>query len=376
MNILLLSWRGPKHPNAGGAEVSTHEHAKGWVKAGHSVTLFTSDYRRAKQEDIIDGVKILRRGRQVFGVQWQVFKWYLFEDHPQFDLVIDQFHGIPFFTPLYVRVKKLGFIHEVAKEVWKLNPWPKPMFFIPAILGTLIEPLIFKFLYRKISFMTVSESTKEDLMGWGIPEKNITVIYNGIRVPKIKIPQKEIKKTLIFLGAISKDKGIEDALRVFSLLNKRGDFQFWVVGKSDPRYLELLKKQSTKLGIAKRTKFWGYVSEDQKYELLARAHILVNPSIREGWGLVVIEAASMGTPTVAFDVPGLRDSILDDKTGVLDRKHSVFGMAKGIIDLLYDDKRYKGMKEEAIKWSKVFSWEKASRESLKLIENIAKKEVN
>ena len=308
-------------------------------------------------------------------MQIEACKWYLSGTHPKFDLVIDQFHGIPFFAPLYVRVKKLGFIHEVAKEVWKLNPWPKPMFFIPSILGTLIEPLIFRILYRNILFMTVSESTKQDLISWGISKANITVVHNGVSVPDIKIPPKEIKKTLIYLGAISKDKGIEDALEVFSLINKE-NWQFWVVGKSDFRYLNFLKEKAKLLGIDKQLKFWGYVSEIKKFQLLSRAHILVNPSVREGWGLVVIEAASMGTPTVAFDVQGLRDSILDDKTGVLDKKHSTLSMAEEIADLLYDEKRYQQMRMEAIKWSKDFSWHKASRESLKLIESIAKKEVD
>lgn len=373
MNILLFSWRGPGHPNAGGAEISTHEHAKGWVRCGNEVTLFTSAYLGAKKEAVLDGVKIIRKGRQVFGVQLEALKWYLFGDHPKFDLVVDQFHGIPFFTPLYVRVKKLGFIHEVAREVWKLNPWPKPMFFIPAVLGTLIEPLIFKFLYRKISFMTVSESTKQDLISWGIPKANITVVHNGVSVPEIKIPPKETKKTLIYLGSLSKDKGIEDALRVFSLLNKRGDFQFWVVGKSDPRYLDLLKKQVKKLGLERKVKFWGFISEEKKYKLLARAHVLVNPSIREGWGLVVIEAASMGTPTVAFDVPGLRDSIVDGKTGVLDKRGTIETMTKEIIDLINNSERYQKMQDEAFKWSKNFSWQDSSKKSLDLLHSIVKK---
>ncbi len=127
MNILILSWRGIGHPNAGGAEIVTHEHAKGWVKAGHQVILFTSYFPDAKREEVIDGIEIKRYGRQMLGVQWEAFKWYLFGVHCKFDLVIDQFHGIPFFTPFYVRSKKIAFIHEVAKEVWRLNSLPKDL---------------------------------------------------------------------------------------------------------------------------------------------------------------------------------------------------------------------------------------------------------
>lgn len=359
MNILIFSWRGPEHPNAGGAETSTHEHAKGWVKAGHSVMLLTSSYEGAKEEEVIDGVLIKRLGSQVLGVHFQAIKWYLFEGHPKFDLVIDQFHGIPFFTPFYVRGKILAFIHEVAKEVWKTN-----FSFFPAVIGEIFEPWIFKLFYRKIPFMTVSDSTRQDLMAWGINEKNISVIHNGINVPKMIIPPKENKKTLIYLGAISKDKGIEDALKVFSLL-KNKDFQFWVVGKSDPRYLKFLKEKCDS-----RVKFWGFVSETKKFELLARAHLLINPSIREGWGLVVIEAARMGTPTVAYNVAGLKDSVIDGKTGMLCDKIIVSNLADETLKLLEDEKRLKIMNKQATAWSKNFRWEKSVQKSLKLINNL------
>lgn len=363
MNILIFSWRGPEHPNAGGAETSTHEHAKGWVRAGHSVTLFTSDYTGARKQEVIDGVSIIRSGSQVLGVQIAALKWYLFSAHPKFDLVVDQFHGIPFFTPLFVRVKKLVFIHEVTKEIWKHNPWPKPWYFIPALLGSSLEPLIFRFLYQNIPFMTVSESTKQDLIFWGISDRYVTVIHNGITVPKLKIPEKENKKTLIYLGAISKDKGIEDALKVFSLLRNE-NLQFWVVGKSDPRYLKFLKEKCDS-----RVKFWGFVSETKKFELLARAHLLINPSIREGWGLVVIEAARMGTPTVAYNVAGLKDSVIDNKTGIL-CKQSVKDLSNSLIKIFSDEQRLKSLSQNAIAWSKNFNWQKSVAKSLQLIDKL------
>lgn len=369
MNILILSWRGPGHPNAGGAEISTHEHAKGWVKAGHSVTLFTSHYQGAKQEEIIDGVNIIRRGAQLFGVHIQAFIWYLFKKHQKFDIVVDQFHGIPFFTPLYVRCKKLAFIHEVAKEVWFLNEFSFPLNFIIPILGRPLEPIIFK-IYKGIQFMTVSESTKFDLISWGINDSDIAVINNGIEKPNMELPKKEKVKTVIFLGALAKDKGIEKALEVFSLLQKiyRDSICFWIVGKGHPKYEAFLKEKSKILGL-RNIKFWGFVKDKQKFTLLGRAQILVNTSVREGWGLVVLEAASVGTPTVAFNVAGLRDSIRDGKTGLL--SESVEDLAEKVIYLLENKKKYEEFKEKALKWSQNFSWGKSSKMSLDLINRIA-----
>lgn len=373
MNILILSWRGPGHPHAGGAEKSTHNHAKGWVRAGHSVTLFTSRYPGAKKEEIIDGVNIKRYGSQIFRVHWAAFKWYVFGKHPKYDLVIDQFHGIPFFTPLYVRGKKLAFIHEVTKEVWGLNPWPWPFNLVPFFVGTMLEPLIFRLLYRDIPFMTVSESTKKDLISWGITERNITVVHNGLDVPEIKhnFP-KEKKKTLIFLGALSKDKGIEDALKTFSIVDRTAsDFRFWVVGKGESHYLKKLKLQTVKLKIDKKVKFWGFLNEEKKYEFLSKAHLLINPSIREGWGLVVMEAASVGTPTVAYNVAGLKDSIVNEKTGLLCSPNPAV-CSEAILTLLGDKAKYERFRQNCFAWSKQFSWEKSSQESLKLLQELVK----
>lgn len=372
MKILVLSWRGPGHPHAGGAEKSTHEHAKGWVKAGHRVTLFTSFYPGAKKEEVIDGINIIRKGFQIFGVHLEAFKWYLLGHHKNFDLVVDEFHGIPFFTPLYVRTKKMALIHEVTKEVWGLNPWSKPFNLIPAFLGTLFEPLIFKMFYRKIPFMTGSNSTKKDLIVWGIPQKNITVIPYGLSTPKVKIFPKEEKKTLIFLGALSKDKGIEDVLKIFSILNRSDhDLQFWIIGKGEEHYLKKLKLQCIKLGINKKAKFWGFVTEEKKFELLGRGYILVNPSVREGWGLVVIEAAYIGTPTVGYDVVGLRDSIKNGETGILCEKNPI-SCAQAVLSLMSDQKKYQMMVQNCFRWARQFSWDKSVKKSLTLIEKIAR----
>ena len=371
MNILIFSWRGPGHPNFGGAEISTHEHAKGWVKSGHEVTLFTSIYKGGKEEEIVDGVRIIRSGSQVLGVHWEAFKWYLFKNRQKFDLVIDQFHGIPFFTPLYVREKKLGFIHEVTKEVWKLNPWPKPFNLLPYVFGTFFEPLVFSLLYKNIPFMTVSNSTKKDLEEWGIKSQNIFIVHNGVSSKFIKnFKDKEKRTTITYLGAISRDKGIEDALKVFALLKqKNNNFQFWVIGKSDVNYLSFLNEKIKKLNIKDDIRIWGYVSEDKKDNLLSRSHLLINPSIREGWGLVVIEAARVGTPSVGYDVAGLRDSIVNGKTGIL-CKPNPKDCSEEIFSLINNKRKYNMLRENCIKWGNGFSWEKSVDQSLNVLKRI------
>jgi glycosyltransferase involved in cell wall biosynthesis len=368
MNILILNWRDPKHPNAGGAEIVTREHAKAWSKAGHSVTWFASFFQGAKEKEMLDGIEIIRKGDQVFGVQLHVFLWYLFGKHKKYDLIIDQFHGIPFFTPLYIHTKKIAFIHEVTKNVWKFNPWPKPFNMIPYIIGTVVEPWIFKLFYSQVPFITVSYSTKEELIKWGIKSENVSVIHNGTYffVPQRKI-EKNSQKTIMFLGALAPDKGIEDALKVFAdIAAKKSEWEFWVAGKGDPEYIRKLKKQADDLHIKKIT-FFGYVSEARKYELLKKAHILINPSVREGWGLVNIEANTVGTPVVAYDVPGCRDSIKNGITGIIVKERDNKAMAESCIDLVMNKKNYQKISTNATNWSKRFSWHDATDKSLTLI---------
>ena len=360
------------HPNFGGAEISTHEHAKAWVKAGHSVYWFSAFFKGCKKKEKIDGVNLVRTGWQFFDVQIKALFWYFFGKHPKFNLVVDQFHGLPFFTPLYVGVKKLAFIHEVAKEVWRLNPWPRPFNLIPAVLGPILEPLIFVF-YKSVPFMTVSESTRKDLISWGIPNANVTVIQNGINPPKVfnGSRPKEKRNTLIYLGAISKDKGIEDAFLAFSeILKIDKNWQFWVAGKASEDYLKWMERASKDLDFGNNFKYWGFVGEEKKFELLARAQLLINPSAHEGWGLVNIEASFVGTPVVGYDVHGVRDSVKDGETGFLCPRGEYRSLAQNSLKLVADSRQYERFRINCINWSKKFSWQKATHESLQLIESI------
>lgn len=364
MKILILNWRDIKHPLAGGAEISTHEHAKRWVKEGHEVVQISSFYKGASSEEIIDGVKIIRFGNH-YTVHLLSFFYFIKNlRRNNIDIVIDEFHFIPFFTPLYVGSKKIAFIHEVAG-----NTWFKNANFPINICGFLLEPFFFV-LYRNIPFMTVSESTKKELIKLGIPNKNIYLIHNGLHTELPLGIKKEAKPTLIYLGRLAKDKGIEDAIISFyGIYKKEKDATLWVVGKEEKEgYIQKLEKLAQKMKINKNIIFFGYVSEKKKFELLRKAWILVHPSMKEGWGLTVIEAASCQTPSVAYNVPGLRDSIVNNKTGLLVDNKNPEDMTKKILSLLKNANGYSKLGKNAVEWSKKFSWDRSTSESLRLIE--------
>ncbi len=371
MNILVFSWRDLKHPLAGGAEQVMNEHMKEWIKANHKIVVFTSHFKNAPRKETINGITIYRYGYQLLGVHVLAVIWYLFLKKEKFDLVVDQFHGIPFFTPLYVRVKKMAVLQEIAREVWLMNHLPKPLNTIIGLLGYYLEPYIF-LIYKKIPFMVGSQSAKDDLIKFGMPKLNITIVPHGVLTFKLaKTPTKESTDTIIFLGALAKDKGIEEALSVFSKLNKTRKFHFWIVGKGSDIYINYLKKLVNKLNIEKNTKFWGFVSDEQKFTLLGKSQILINPSFREGWGLVNIEANSMGTPVVAYRNAGLVDSIKDGFSGVLCNENTPDELCKNILKILDDKKFYQKLQRGALSWSKEFSWKESTAKSLEFIKDVA-----
>lgn len=370
MRILVFSWRDPKHPLAGGAEQVMHEHMKGWVTGGHNVTLFSSTFKNSSEEEIIDGIKIIRSGYQYLGVQLFGFFHYL-KNKDKYDFVVDQFHGLPFFTPLFIKKTKLAVIQETAAEVWFLNPLPWPINWIIAVVGYLGEPFIFLF-YRNVPFMTGSKSAKYEITNFGIPEKNITVISHGMIVKKPdSFHVKEKVFTVVYLGVLSKDKGIFDAIKCFSILDKKGKFQFWIIGRSEnEKFLRKIKSFAEGLNFKNEIKFWGFVSQDKKFELLAKAHILINPSVREGWGLVNIEANALGTPVVAYPSLGLTDSVANNLSGIICLQKTPENLAENVLNLLKASQKYTALAKSAISWSKRFSWKKSVKLSLKLLEKL------
>lgn len=369
MNILVLSWRDPKHPLAGGAEQVMHEHMKGWMKNGHRVTFFSSKMAGLKSMEDIDGVEIVRDGYQYWGVQFKAFFYYL-KHKDNFDLVVDEFHGIPFFTPLYVKKPKLAVIQETAGKVWLLNPLPWPINWVIGIIGFLGERFIFLLFYRNTQFMTGSESAREDVAKFGIAKKNIHIVPHGVVLKVPKTTTKEKKFTVVFLGILSKDKGIEDAIRCFALLRQE-DIQFWVIGRFETsEYEKKVKRLIDELNIKNRIKLWGFVSQEDKFSLLSRAHVLINPSVREGWGLVNIEANSVGMIVVAYNSPGLVDSVRNNISGIIVSENNPKSLALSIRSLFSDPVRMAKLSKLAISWSKNFSWDKSAKMSLDLIKQV------
>lgn len=368
MRILILNWRDIKNPQAGGAEVLTQEMAKRWVAWGHEVIQFSAMFAGAKREEVIGGVEIIRGGSsQVrslgIPVHLSAFWWYLKYGKGKFDVVIDEIHGLPFFTPFYVQEKKVALICEVAKEIWDLAfsfPFNK--------IGRFIENHYFRF-YKEIPFLTISPSTKEDLMKMGIKEENITVLPMGIIPPKnLKKYLKEKNPTLIFVGRLSKAKGIEEAIKVIYLLKKQHlKVKLWILGQKNGEYYQKLENLVKKLNLEKYIKFFGFVSQEKKFELMGRAHLLLNSSIREGFGLTIPEAGFVGTPAIVYNVAGLKDAVKQGINGLV-VEVAPKAMTEAVLDLFSNKGKYQKIQQGAIKEAKKYHWEKTAKTALSVLE--------
>ncbi|EHR78585.1 glycosyl transferase [Thermococcus litoralis DSM 5473] len=356
MRVLWLNWKDIKHPEAGGAEVYTHEIAKRLVKKGHEITLFTSHFDGAKKKEEIDGIEVIRGGKivGVFNTVYSHAKRFYKENKNDFDIVIDEINTRPFLTPKYVDKPIIALIHQLAVEFWDY----KTLFPINFIGKHILEPYWLKH-YLNIKTITVSESTKEDLEKLGF--KYVEIVYNGLdKIILDNVPEKEDEFTAIFVGRLTPTKKPEDAVIAFKMLNKG---KMWIVGRGE--LMEKLKKRYKDKNI----EFKGFVPEKEKIELMKKAHVLLVPGIREGWGRVVIEANALGTPAIGYNVPGLRDSIKHNYNGLLCEPNPK-AMSKALGELYEDEALRKRLSENALEWAKRFNWDESAERFERILKSI------
>jgi glycosyltransferase involved in cell wall biosynthesis len=367
--ILVLNWRDIKNPAGGGAEILTHELAKGWVKKGHEVLVFSSWFLGAQKTETIDGVKFIRKGAW-WTVHVHAFLYYL-KNRNKFDLIIDEVHWFPFFAALYARKKTIALTCEVANKLF-FTLFPYPI----ALIFRFLEK-IYLYIYKNVPTMTISESTKKDLIKEGVKANLITILPMGITIPKnLKKYNKEKNPTFIYLARINKQKGIYDAIEAFaSIKNKVSSIKgarLWVVGSGEDDVVKRVKKMVKEYDIQDSVKFFGFVDEKKKFELLARAHILLAPSVHEGWGLTVPEAASQKTPAIVYNVSGLRDIIVNRVTGIIVKKNTPGELAKEATKIVTNKNKYHMLQKNIIELIDNTNWNKTSEKSLKFLDKYYK----
>lgn len=347
---------------AGGAEVFTHEVAKRWVKWGHDVALLTSRPHGTPEKEEVDGVNVIRNGGR-FKVYPYAMKTYMQDFRGRVDIVIDEINYVPFFTPLYVKEPKVALIHQLARECW----FGATKFPLVSYLGYLFEPAYLN-LYRFVdAVVTVSESTKLDLMRVaGIDQQKIRIVPEGNSPPQNNSCAKSPVPLIAYLGRISPYKGLEDLVRATILLRKKiSNLRTVVAGKADGHYLSRIVRLAAEYRAP--IEFLTGISDEDKLRLLSEAWTCVHTSVREGFGLNIIDAASVGTPTVAYNSPGLRDAIINGETGVLVSQHDPNSLASALYFVLSDASLREKLSANAINWSMRFNWDNSAKAFLQVI---------
>jgi glycosyltransferase involved in cell wall biosynthesis len=357
LRILWFNWRDIKNPDAGGAEVFTHEVMSRLAKKGYDMTLFTSRVSNLSQEEKIDGVKIVRRGGKT--TVYSKAKEFYNRNRGNYDFIIDEINTRPFLTPTFVKGKPiLAVFHQLAREFWFYET-----FFPLNFIGYYYLEKRWLSYYRNIPTVTVSNSSKEDLQALGFT--SILLVPQGLSVtPLSKVPEKESNPTIAFLGRLKKAKLPHHAIHAFDLIKKEiPNSKMWIIG--DGYMSEKLKK----LNISD-VFFYGHIKDQLKFKMLGRAHIVLVPAIREGWGLVVTESNAMGTPAIAYNVPGLRDSVINKGTGVLVEENYPRELASSAIALLQDNALLAKYSNDALTFSRQFSWDNTASAFENIIRHI------
>jgi glycosyltransferase involved in cell wall biosynthesis len=358
LKILWFNWRCWLNPEMGGAEVFTYENAKRWVRAGHEVTLFTSEFTSCRREEVLEGVRVVRAGGK-YSVYWRAKKYYRkYFSKENYDVVVDEINTRPFLSPKFVNngEKIVALIHQLAREYWFYET-PFPFSYI----GYHFLEKRWLNNYVDIPTITVSESTRQDLLDLGF--KEVFVVPEGLNFkPLSEVPEKESYPVVVYVGRLERAKRPDHAIRAIRVVRKRlPDAELWVLGVgSFGMDLERMAGD----GI----RFFGCLSDTNRRDLVSRSWVLVNPSVREGWGLNVVEANALGTPCVAYDVAGLRDSVTNDETGLLAEAGNVEVLAEKIVTVLDDDALRKELSQNALDYSRQFSWDRSAKEFMKILQ--------
>lgn len=306
-NILIFNWKDIAHPDSGGAEVVTWELAKRLIQDGHKVTFITSKYPNSSMFDVIDGIEIVRIGTNKFLHTFQANKYYSRYFKDQFDTIIEVVNTAPYFIKYSKGKEKLHlFYHQLARKIWFYETG-----FPLNLLGyTILEPLATFFQsFGNTSVITISNSTKSDLTRFNFKAANISIIREGItNAPLVNFNSKlkDEKFTVLFHSSLRAMKRPLDALKAFNLAHDVfPNMQMKISGGGDQRVLTNYIKDNY---LTNKVELLGRTDDLTKLQLMKQGSVLISTSIKEGWGLIISEAHSMATPTITYDVDGLRDA--------------------------------------------------------------------
>lgn len=352
LRILVVNWLDRENPLSGGAETHLHQVFGRLAARGHQVTALVSGWPGCAPRVTLDGIDVHRAGgRHTFSLAGPAYyRAHLTSSH--FDVVVEDLNKVPTFTPCWTHAPVILLAHHLFGSTAFQAAAP------PVAVVTWLLELTVPRTFRGRTVIAVSESTKDDLVRRGLSAERIKVVPNGIDLERFSPASgpRAPRPTLLFLGRLKKYKRIDLLLDAVALLAAQGvDVALRIAGDGDQRVA--LEGQVHRLGLGDRVKLLGFVSEAEKLAELRAAWIHVLTSSKEGWGISNLEAAACGTPSVASDAPGLRESVVHGETGVLVQHGDVPALAAAVRSLLADDALRHHMGRQARAFAEGFTWD-------------------
>jgi len=366
--LLIFNWRDINNPDAGGAEVHLHEIVSRIKR--FKVIVVSSNYKDGKSLDKADSYIIKRLGNWFsYTFKAPIFALKLIRKLKKKKkirfVIVEDYNKAPIFLPVICRLYRVPYIvivHHLNTFTYFFE-LPK---FQALILYILEKIAMYVYSLLNTIFIVVSNDTKKEMMKYFA--RHVFVIYNGNNIEKI-IQNTNKENAIVFLSRLKNYKRPHHVLLAFrDIKNKISDAKLYILGNG----YEKLEKLSKKLGL-KDIFFLGHVSEEKKINILCKSKVVVITSMKEGWGLAVLEGNACGCVAIGYNVPGLKDSIKDGVNGFLVDNGNIKALAKRIIEVLKDEELFNRMSRQAIEYAKRFSWDRSAEEFERIIKKLIKR---
>jgi glycosyltransferase involved in cell wall biosynthesis len=366
VRILVLNWQDITNPQAGGAELHLQEIFSRLVARGHRVDLLCSSWNDAPQRATLDGIEVHRTGSR-HTYPFVARDYYRNHLEPNaYDVVIEDLNKIPLYTPLWGVRKLVTLVHHLFGSTVFREASP------PLAAAVWLSEQPIGLVYRDVPFQAVSVSTADDLVSRGIAREAIRVIYNGVDSTRLTPDpaDRSAEPLFVYLGRLKKYKRVDIVIRAFAEL-KMPDARMEIAGTGD--YRDSLEGLVKSLGLTERVRFLGFIPEEQKVHLLRRAWASVLASPKEGWGISNLEAAACGTPVIAANSPGIRESVVNGETGFLVPQNDPHAMSASMRGLVKSRDLVEVLGVAARRFAETFTWDRAASETLAHLEEVIAK---
>lgn len=372
MRILVVNWQDRENPHSGGAELHLHEVFGRIAKMeGYTVDLLCSGFEGAPAQTVVDGINVFRVGSR-FTFPLHARKGYnqLIQKNreaglPDYDVLIEDLNKVPLFTTRWRPDRLVVLTHHL----FGTTAFREESF--PIALTTWLSERPIPFMYRGVPFQAVSESTKDDLVARGVDRDMISVIYNGVDIDHLT-PETNVRSArplFAYMGRLKRYKRVDLIIKAFAQL-KGDQARLEIAGKGTDR--DRLERLVKELRLGDRVSFLGYITEEEKRDLLRRSWATVLASPKEGWGISNLETAACGTPVIAANSPGIRESVIDGETGYLVKGDSIVAYASAMKELMESPSRVETLGRNARRFAETFTWERAARNTVNHLHHVVK----